>query len=61
MSPNKPKMLLNTSITKILTNKLGSEASASAALEPEIPTPIPQSRLQQPMIKPPQNNENPVK
>jgi hypothetical protein len=60
IKPNKPRILLKTSMTKILTNRLGSEASARAAFEPEIPTPIPHSRLQKPMIKPPQNNENPV-
>lgn len=61
MSPNRPRMLLKTSITKILTNKLGSAASAKAALEPDTPTAMPQSRLQAPMVRPPQKREKPVK
>jgi len=49
------------STTKTLTNKVASAASARAALEPEIPTQIPQARSEKPTVKPAQNKEKPVK
>ena len=48
MSPKRPRTLPNISITNILTNKEGSAASASAAVEPVTPTATPHARLQRP-------------
>jgi hypothetical protein len=45
-----------TSTTRILTKRAGSAASAMAALEPETPTAMPQSRLQKPIVRPPQKS-----
>lgn len=61
MSPNKPMMLPKTSTTKILTKRLGSAASARAAVAPVMPTQTPQRRLQAPTVRPPQNSANPVR
>ena len=55
MRPNNPMMLPKTSTMRIFTNKFGSAASASAALEPVIPTQTPQRRLHTPTVSPPQN------
>lgn len=60
MSPNNPRILPNTSTTRIFTNKLGSDASAKAAVEPVTPTDIPQRRLHAPTVRPPQNMANPM-
>jgi hypothetical protein len=57
--PNSPKILPNTSTTRILTNRLGSAASAMAAVDPVMPTQAPQRRLQAPTVRPPQNMANP--
>lgn len=59
ISPNNPKILLNTSTTRILTNNWESAASATAALAPVIPTATPQHRLQSPTVNPPQKRQNP--
>ena len=59
MRPNKPMILPKTSTMRIFTNKSGSAASASAAVEPAIPTEIPQRRLHTPTVRPPQNSANP--
>ena len=48
MSPNKPNTLPNISITKTLTKRVGSAASARAALDPVIPTASPHARLHSP-------------
>lgn len=56
MRPNRPKMLPNTSTMRIFTNNAGSAASAKAAVEPVMPTEIPQSKLQMPTVKPPQKS-----
>ena len=60
IKPNKPKIELKISMTNILTNNVGSAASAKAALLPVIPTLTPHNKLQIPTVKPPQNNEKPV-
>lgn len=57
--PKSPKMLPNTSTMRILTNKFGSAASASAAVEPVMPTQMPQRRLHTPTVRPPQKSANP--
>lgn len=44
---------------RILTNNDGSAASASAALLPVMPTPIPQTRLHTPTVIPDQKSEYP--
>lgn len=59
MRPNRPMILPNTSTMRILTNKSGSAASARAAVEPAIPTEIPQRRLHAPTVSPPQNSAYP--
>jgi hypothetical protein len=41
---------------RIFTNNAGSAASAKAAVEPVMPTEIPQSRLQMPTVNPPQKS-----
>ncbi len=41
---------------RIFTNNVGSAASAKAAVEPVMPTEIPQSRLQIPTVNPPQKS-----
>lgn len=56
IKPNRPKMLPNTSTIRIFTNNAGSAASANAAVEPVMPTEIPQSRLQMPTVRPPQKS-----
>jgi len=60
MSPNNPMMLPNTSTTRILTKRLGSAASATAAVAPVTPTLRPQRRLQVPTVRPPQKSAKPV-
>jgi len=60
ISPNKPIIDPKISTTSTLTNKDASAASAKAALEPEIPTQIPQARSEKPTHKPAQNNEKAV-
>ena len=52
-------MLPKTSTTRILTNRLGSAASAIAAVEPVIPTEIPHRRLHTPTVRPPQKMAKP--
>ncbi|KAH3673074.1 hypothetical protein WICMUC_003907 [Wickerhamomyces mucosus] len=47
-------------MTKILTNNDESAASEIAAVEPVIPTAIPQIKLATPTVIPAQNNEYPV-
>lgn len=42
---------------RILTKSDGSAASEIAAVEPEMPTQIPQKRLQRPTVRPPQKME----
>lgn len=42
---------------RILTKSDGSVASEIAAVEPEMPTQRPQSRLQRPTVRPPQKME----
>lgn len=42
---------------RILTKREGSVASEMAAVEPEMPTQRPQSRLQRPTVRPPQKME----
>src|SRR4051794_31252877 len=59
IKPNKPMILPKTSTTRILTNKLGSAASASAAVDPVMPTDTPQSKLQSPTVRPPQKSAKP--
>lgn len=59
IKPNSPKILPNTSTMRILTNRLGSAASAIAAVEPVMPTQAPQRRLQAPTVSPPQKMANP--
>ena len=59
INPNKPRMLPKTSTTRILTNRVGSAASARAAVEPVIPTQTPQRRLQAPTVMPPQKTAKP--
>ena len=44
---------------RIFTNKFGSAASASAAVEPVMPTETPQRRLQKPTVRPPQKIAKP--
>jgi len=61
INPNNPKMLPNTSTTKILTNRSGSAASARAAVDPVIPTQTPHRRLHAPTVSPPQKSAKPVK
>jgi hypothetical protein len=61
MSPNSPMMLPNTSTTSILTKRFGSAASASAAVDPVMPTQTPQRRLHTPTVRPPQKSAKPVK
>ena len=60
MRPKRPKTLEKISITRTLTNRLASEASARAALLPLIPTLIPQIMLQKPTVSPAQNKAYPV-
>ena len=59
INPNRPRILPKTSTTRILTNKFGSAASARAAVEPVIPTQIPQSKLHAPTVIPPQKTAKP--
>ena len=59
INPNSPKILPNTSTTRILTNKSGSAASARAAVEPATPTQRPQSKLHAPTVRPPQKRAKP--
>lgn len=59
INPNKPRILPKTSTMRILTNRFGSAASAMAAVEPVIPTQIPQSRLHAPTVTPPQKTAKP--
>ena len=60
MRPNRPIMLPNTSTIRILTKRLGSAASAKAAVAPVIPTETPQRRLQEPTVRPPQKSAKPA-
>ena len=60
MRPNRPIILPKTSTMRILTNKSGSAASARAAVEPAMPTEIPQRRLHTPTVRPPQKSAYPV-
>ena len=48
------------SMTSTLTNSCGSDASAMAALAPEMPTATPHKRLHMPAVRPPQKIEYPV-
>lgn len=57
--PNRPRILPKISITRILTKSWGSAASASAAVEPVMPTEMPQRRLQIPTARPPQKRAKP--
>lgn len=59
ISPNKPNTEPKISMTKTLTKSCGSCASASAALEPVMPTQMPQRRLQMPTVRPPQKMAKP--
>ena len=59
INPNRPRILPKTSTMRILTNKFGSAASARAAVEPAIPTQIPQRRLHTPTVMPPQKMAKP--
>lgn len=59
MSPKRPMIEPKTSTMRILTKRLGSAASASAAFEPVTPTEIPQSKLHIPTVSPPQNMAKP--
>ena len=59
INPNRPRILPKTSTMRILTNKFGSAASARAAVEPVIPTQIPQSKLHAPTVIPPQKTAKP--
>lgn len=52
-------ILPKTSTTKILTNRFGSAASDSAAVDPVIPTQTPQRRLHAPTVRPPQKRAKP--
>ena len=45
---------------RILTNRLGSAASARAAVEPVIPTDTPHRRLHIPTVNPPQKIAKPI-
>ena len=60
MRPNKPMILPKTSTMRIFTNKSGSAASASAAVDPAIPTEIPHRRLHTPTVRPPQKSAYPA-
>jgi hypothetical protein len=55
ISPNRPRIEPKTSTMRMRTNRLGSAASEMAAVEPVMPTVIPQNRLQSPTVRPPQN------
>ena len=44
---------------RIFTNRLGSAASANAAVDPVIPTDTPQRRLHAPTVRPPQKIAKP--
>lgn len=59
INPNKPRILPKISTTRILTNRFGSAASARAAVEPAIPTQMPQSKLHAPTVIPPQKTAKP--
>lgn len=52
MTPKSPRALPKISTIRILTNIEDSCASARAALVPEIPTVIPQIRLERPTVSP---------
>ncbi|CAG8533185.1 1590_t:CDS:2 [Acaulospora colombiana] len=54
-----PMIDAKTSTTSMRTNKVGSAASEIAAVEPVMPTAIPQKRLQRPTVRPPQNRAKP--
>ena len=53
-------MLPKTSTMRILTNRFGSPASDSAAVDPVIPTDTPQRRLHTPTVSPPQKIAKPM-
>jgi len=55
MTPNRPIALPKISTIRILTNRAGSCASASAAPDPTMPTQIPQNRLEKPTVSPAPN------
>lgn len=61
IKPKRPITDPKISITRILTNKLGSAASEIAAVAPAIPTVMPQTRLLTPTVNPAQNTAYPVK
>lgn len=56
INPNNPITDANISTIKTLTNKVGSAASARAALLPTTPTLTPQAKLHNPTVNPAQNN-----
>jgi hypothetical protein len=60
MSPKRPRMEPKTSTMRMRTNKPGSAASEIAAVEPVMPTVIPQKRLQRPTVRPPQKRAYPI-
>lgn len=55
-----PNTLPKISTTRILTNNVGSAASARAAVAPVMPTDTPQNRLHIPTVSPAQKMENPA-
>jgi hypothetical protein len=56
ISPKSPNTLLKISITSTFTNSVLSAASASAALDPLMPTLTPQIRLHMPTVTPDQKS-----
>lgn len=60
MRPKSPRTEPKISMTRILTNRAESAASATAAVDPVIPTQIPQTRLPRPTVRPAQKSEKPV-
>jgi hypothetical protein len=60
IKPNNPKTDPKISTTKILTKSEESAASLIAAVDPVIPTAIPQIKFEIPTVNPAQNNEYPV-
>ena len=56
MRPKRPIMLPKTSTMRILMKRLGSAASARAAVDPVMPTQTPHRRLHAPTVRPPQKS-----
>lgn len=59
INPKRPIAEAKISITNIFTNNAEFSASAKAAPLPVVPTAIPQTKLHNPTVKPPQNKAYP--